>query len=122
MWVNADTEFVGYLICYAISYIFILTVVLAARILYCKCEMPYNPDDLMVQCEECKDWFHPACMNLTPEQVNKLDHFYCSDCTNEADGDKKNLSNGKDTTVDSKVFVFMDMERCLPDTYFLACW
>ncbi|CAI0467705.1 unnamed protein product [Linum tenue] len=23
---------------------------------YCKCEMPYNPDDLMVQCEECKDW------------------------------------------------------------------
>ncbi|KAJ4763171.1 hypothetical protein LUZ62_073546 [Rhynchospora pubera] len=24
---------------------------------YCKCEMPYNPDDLMVQCEECKDWY-----------------------------------------------------------------
>ncbi|XP_021969934.1 chromatin remodeling protein EBS isoform X1 [Helianthus annuus] len=23
---------------------------------YCKCEMPYNPDDLMVQCEACKDW------------------------------------------------------------------
>eukprot|EP01018_Ginkgo_biloba_P040064 Gb_10388 [translate_table: standard] len=22
---------------------------------YCKCEMPYNPDDLMVQCESCKD-------------------------------------------------------------------
>ncbi|BBN13396.1 chromatin remodeling protein [Marchantia polymorpha subsp. ruderalis] len=26
---------------------------------YCKCEMPYNPDDLMVQCEACKD-----CLNL----------------------------------------------------------
>nr|GEY10187.1 chromatin remodeling protein EBS-like [Tanacetum cinerariifolium] len=24
---------------------------------YCKCEMPYNPDDLMVQCEGCKDCF-----------------------------------------------------------------
>jgi hypothetical protein len=23
---------------------------------YCKCEMPYNPDDLMVQCDACKDW------------------------------------------------------------------
>ncbi|OAY52472.1 hypothetical protein MANES_04G086100v8 [Manihot esculenta] len=22
---------------------------------YCKCEMPYNPDDLMVQCEGCSD-------------------------------------------------------------------
>nr|CAB3480982.1 unnamed protein product [Digitaria exilis] len=24
---------------------------------YCKCEMPYNPDDLMVQCDACKDWY-----------------------------------------------------------------
>ncbi|KAF7835377.1 early bolting in short days [Senna tora] len=23
---------------------------------YCECEMPYNPDDLMVQSEGCKDW------------------------------------------------------------------
>nr|CAB3455893.1 unnamed protein product [Digitaria exilis] len=23
---------------------------------FCKCEMPYNPDDLMIQCEECSDW------------------------------------------------------------------
>ncbi|PWZ58803.1 Chromatin remodeling protein EBS [Zea mays] len=28
---------------------------------YCKCEMPYNPDDLMVQCEACKDWY--ICLN-----------------------------------------------------------
>ncbi|KAI8023468.1 Chromatin remodeling protein EBS [Camellia lanceoleosa] len=26
-----------------------------------KCEMPYNPDDLMVQCEGCKDWFCGSC-------------------------------------------------------------
>ncbi|KAJ6925304.1 hypothetical protein NC651_009843 [Populus alba x Populus x berolinensis] len=32
---------------------------------YCKCEMPYNPDDLMVQCEGCKDWYHPACVDMT---------------------------------------------------------
>ncbi|OWM80288.1 hypothetical protein CDL15_Pgr019568 [Punica granatum] len=24
---------------------------------YCKCEMPYNPDDLMVQCEGCSDCY-----------------------------------------------------------------
>ncbi|OAY52471.1 chromatin remodeling protein SHL isoform X2 [Manihot esculenta] len=28
---------------------------------YCKCEMPYNPDDLMVQCEGCSDWSHMEC-------------------------------------------------------------
>ncbi|KAG8364799.1 hypothetical protein BUALT_Bualt18G0036300 [Buddleja alternifolia] len=24
---------------------------------YCKREMPYNLDDLMIQCDECKDWY-----------------------------------------------------------------
>ncbi|KAJ7534674.1 hypothetical protein O6H91_13G104900 [Diphasiastrum complanatum] len=47
---------------------------------YCKCEMPYNPDDLMVQCESCKDWFHPTCMNLSPDQVKKMESFFCPDC------------------------------------------
>ncbi|KAH7437260.1 hypothetical protein KP509_05G062600 [Ceratopteris richardii] len=69
---------------------------------YCKCEMPYNPDDLMVQCEECKDWFHPACLSLTQEQVKKLDQFFCSECTNDANGDKGNQNNGANVTVDEK--------------------
>ena len=29
--------------------------------------MPYNPDDLMVQCDECKDWYidssHLCCVS-----------------------------------------------------------
>ncbi|CAI5949824.1 unnamed protein product [Closterium sp. NIES-65] len=27
---------------------------------YCVCEMPYNPDDLMVQCDSCRDWSVPS--------------------------------------------------------------
>ncbi|KAI5060249.1 hypothetical protein GOP47_0024669 [Adiantum capillus-veneris] len=58
---------------------------------YCKCEMPYNPDDLMVQCEACKDWFHPSCMNLSQEQVKKMDHYVCPDCdsSGQQEGDKR---------------------------------
>lgn len=52
---------------------------------YCKCEMPYNPDDLMVQCEGCKDWFHPSCMGMTIEEAKKLDQFLCSDCASDDD-------------------------------------
>ncbi|KAI3702580.1 hypothetical protein L6452_28324 [Arctium lappa] len=52
---------------------------------YCKCEMPYNPDDLMVQCEGCKDWFHPSCMGMTIEEAKKLDQFLCSDCSSDDD-------------------------------------
>ncbi|KAG6521392.1 hypothetical protein ZIOFF_018509 [Zingiber officinale] len=70
---------------------------------YCKCEMPYNPDDLMVQCDGCKDWFHPTCMGMSIEQAKKLEHFLCSDCDSEAD--EKRSSNGyPDSTVsDTKV-------------------
>ncbi|KAL1190261.1 Chromatin remodeling protein SHL [Cardamine amara subsp. amara] len=47
---------------------------------FCKCEMPYNPDDLMVQCEECSEWFHPSCIGKTIEAAKQLDHFYCEEC------------------------------------------
>ncbi|GJP43936.1 hypothetical protein CLOM_g3337 [Closterium sp. NIES-68] len=50
---------------------------------YCVCEMPYNPDDLMVQCDSCKDWFHPTCIHLTPEQVKKMTQFVCDKCLAE---------------------------------------
>lgn len=62
---------------------------------HCKCEMPYNPDVLMAQCEACKDWFHPPCVNLTTEQVKKMDHFFCSDCIKE--DDMKLRNSGKDS-------------------------
>ncbi|XP_024028958.1 chromatin remodeling protein SHL isoform X1 [Morus notabilis] len=72
---------------------------------YCKCEMPYNPDDLMVQCEGCSDWFHPACIEMTPEEAKRLDHFFCEGCSSE--GQKKlqnshNASRHSDTKVDTK--------------------
>lgn len=47
---------------------------------YCKCEMPYNPDDLMVQCEQCKDWFHPRCIRRLAEEIKSMGAFVCPDC------------------------------------------
>ncbi|THU54599.1 hypothetical protein C4D60_Mb10t26810 [Musa balbisiana] len=39
---------------------------------YCKCEMPYNPDDLMVQCEGCKDWQALGRGEARPERLANL--------------------------------------------------
>ncbi|KAJ6897443.1 chromatin remodeling protein SHL-like [Populus alba x Populus x berolinensis] len=36
---------------------------------YCKCEMPYNPDDLMVQCEICSDWSEATYMLLVQKEL-----------------------------------------------------
>ncbi|XP_050369567.1 chromatin remodeling protein EBS-like [Argentina anserina] len=69
---------------------------------YCKCEMPYNPDDLMVQCEECKDWFHPACVNISNEVAKKLEHYICSECSADEDVKKTQNSISDDVKVDPK--------------------
>ncbi|KAH0977284.1 hypothetical protein GBA52_027003 [Prunus armeniaca] len=72
---------------------------------YCKCEMPYNPDDLMVQCEGCSDWFHPACIDMNAEEAKRLDHFFCEGCSSEGQKKLQNshtASKHPDTKVDTK--------------------
>ncbi|XP_059314234.1 chromatin remodeling protein EBS-like [Lycium ferocissimum] len=69
---------------------------------YCKCEMPYNPDDLMVQCESCSDWFHPSCIDMTQDEAKRLDHFFCQNCSSE---DQKKLQNAHATSRHSDIKV-----------------
>ncbi|CAH9081623.1 unnamed protein product [Cuscuta epithymum] len=61
-------------------------------IVYCKCELPYNPDQWMIQCEECKDWYHPSCVGMSVEQTKELDQYVCSDCVSD-----QNVNNLEDT-------------------------
>jgi len=70
---------------------------------YCKCEMPYNPDDLMVQCEGCKDWFHPSCVDMTIDQAKKVERFFCSDCSSEDDDKKSRNFHPVSLPVENKV-------------------
>nr|GEX48290.1 beta-galactosidase 3-like [Tanacetum cinerariifolium] len=53
------------------------------RARYCKCEMPYNPDDLMVQCDGCSDWFHPACIDMNVDEAKRMEHFFCQSCLSD---------------------------------------
>ena len=48
---------------------------------YCICN---RPDDglLMLNCSECLDWFHCACLNLTKQKAKSLKIFICPKCTN----------------------------------------
>ncbi|KAF5448880.1 hypothetical protein F2P56_029373 [Juglans regia] len=78
-----------------------LSIPIESPCMYCKCEMPYNPDDLMVQCEGCSDWFHPACINMTVEEARRLDHFFCENCSSE--GQKKLQSSHASRHSDMKV-------------------
>ncbi|KAF9619240.1 hypothetical protein IFM89_005794 [Coptis chinensis] len=69
---------------------------------FCKCEMPYNPDDLMVQCEDCEDWFHPDCIQMKVEELKMLDRFICHVCS-----DEKKVNHATSTDADTKVHPFL---------------
>ncbi|KAM3278961.1 hypothetical protein ACQJBY_046327 [Aegilops geniculata] len=69
---------------------------------FCKCEMPYNPDDLMIQCEECSDWFHPACIGKTIKEAKKLENFTCEGCVAEnGNGNGAKNENSHESTGES---------------------
>nr|XP_022309957.1 set1 complex component spp1-like [Crassostrea virginica] len=51
-----------------------------AQYKYCLCKST-RPAGLMVQCNTCKDWFHPKCVGETEEHVKTIPTYHCPDCT-----------------------------------------
>ncbi|KFK30493.1 hypothetical protein AALP_AA7G268700 [Arabis alpina] len=80
---------------------------------FCKCEMPYNPDDLMVQCEDCSEWFHPSCIGTTIEATKKLKHFFCEECAPQQQELLQN-SNSTSKNGDAKVNSKRSLEASKP--------
>jgi hypothetical protein len=48
--------------------------------LFCICRKPYDKDILMVQCDECEEWFHPHCVGRTDEYCVNANKFHCPTC------------------------------------------
>ncbi|KAI9487637.1 MAG: hypothetical protein EXX96DRAFT_554069 [Benjaminiella poitrasii] len=46
---------------------------------YCVCRRGYNGKEFMIECEECKEWFHGACVGLKPNSITE--HYFCKSCT-----------------------------------------
>ncbi|KAG2433067.1 hypothetical protein HYH02_012771 [Chlamydomonas schloesseri] len=55
---------------------------------YCMCEMPYNPDRPMINCDTCDEWYHPSCLGLG-QQVLQQDNFVCPTCATPQQPAKK---------------------------------
>ncbi|CAL1397383.1 unnamed protein product [Linum trigynum] len=53
----------------------------------CLCEMPWNPDVPMMECKDCGELFHPACVGMTRDEAaenaaNGID-YVCSECNSQ---------------------------------------
>ncbi len=49
---------------------------------FCVCEMPYNPDLLMLECVDCAEWYHPECVGMERGDVGGATPrvFVCPEC------------------------------------------
>ncbi|CAI0467067.1 unnamed protein product [Linum tenue] len=53
----------------------------------CICEMPWNPDNPMMECIDCGELFHPPCVGMTRDEAaenaaNGID-YVCSECNSQ---------------------------------------
>ena len=46
---------------------------------YCICRQPWE-GRFMIQCDDCDEWYHGSCVNLTPSDALHIDRYRCSDC------------------------------------------
>ncbi|KAL7380187.1 hypothetical protein ABVT39_013343 [Epinephelus coioides] len=56
---------------------------------YCTCDRPYpdtddQPDDEMIQCVICEDWFHSRHLGCTVVEPEELQEMICEACMNKA--------------------------------------
>ena len=48
--------------------------------LYCICKKHYD-GQFMIQCDECLEWYHGKCVNVTPQEATSIDVYTCPLCT-----------------------------------------
>ena len=46
---------------------------------FCFCRKP-NDGQLMIQCDECLDWFHGKCVGITEDRAQEIDTYLCPMC------------------------------------------
>lgn len=46
---------------------------------FCKCELPYNPDRFTAMCDGCEEWYHPECIGVSQKAMQAED-WRCPEC------------------------------------------
>jgi PHD finger protein/SWIM zinc finger len=51
---------------------------------FCTCNQNYTDGTFMVECPSCYEWFHPACIGQSQEEINqKKDNWICPFCEDD---------------------------------------
>lgn len=48
--------------------------------LFCVCQQPYDPDNNMLQCDGCSEWYHTKCVGVSLAQAKTIKKWSCPVC------------------------------------------
>ncbi|KAF9975968.1 Death-inducer obliterator 1 [Actinomortierella ambigua] len=64
---------------------------------YCYCQQP-DDGEVMIQCDNCRQWFHGACVNITDEDAERIvlsnTKFFCSTCEEKLKAQAESAGGG----------------------------
>ena len=50
------------------------------RRLYCVCRQPNDENKMMMCCDFCQEWFHPACVGVDEDEAEAVARWHCPGC------------------------------------------
>eukprot|EP00731_Ephydatia_muelleri_P000114 Em0001g114a len=50
---------------------------------YCLCRRAYDPNEFMIECDVCKEWFHGSCVGIEEHQAVDIESYHCPNCQPE---------------------------------------
>ena len=68
----------------------------------CICD---KPDDgtFMVQCNNCQEWYHIRCVNISKTKAKKLEEFICPNCTSQSQQHGEEVSSFKEWEIEERI-------------------
>lgn len=56
--------------------------------MYCVCKSKYDSTKFYVGCDICSNWFHGACVGITPKMSKKMSEYVCDECRSAKENDE----------------------------------
>jgi len=50
---------------------------------YCSCRLPEHYDSCMTECDNCHEWYHHRCIDVSMIPINVSDKWHCPSCSKQ---------------------------------------
>ena len=77
---------------------------------FCVCKKPWDDGSFMVQCNQCEEWFHPKCIGVKEESIDRDEEvmWFCPPCLVKIDENGDRFDESKPSTINEQLLDCLD--------------